>query len=220
MTVRTTIGMIALSATAAFGCNNLVGPAGPAPVDPPTQAVVAISVFGTQPDPDGHEVVLRAEDGEEIATRQVATDGGAVRFEELAPGSYAVAVEGITDDCLVEGDTRRLFTVREGRIARIEFEVSCPGPEVIAEYRRTSPEDLSERYFLNEDSAFMLDNGPGEWTGTHSLVESGTEIVFDFDGFSSRDGPDAIGTLEGDCMTVEYSLEMALSDFQGGEFCR
>lgn len=218
MTVRTTIGMVALGATlASLGCD---GPTTAAPVDPPTEAAVTISVFGTRPDADGYNIVLRTEDGEEIASREVEAGGGTARFKELAPRSYAVAVEAVADNCSVAGDNPRSFTVRDGRISAIGFEVSCPGPEVIAEYRRTTPEHLADRYFLNEDDTFLLDGGLRKSTGTYSLAESETEIVFDFHGFFSRDGRDAIGTFEGDCMTVEYGPRLALSGFQRGEFCR
>lgn len=218
MTVRTTIGMIALSATvASLGCD---GPTTAASVDAPTEAAVTISVFGSRPDADGYDIVLRTEDGQEIASREVEPGGGTARFQDLAPGSYAVAVEALADNCSVAGDNPRPFTVREGSISAIEFEVSCPGPEVIAEYRRTSPEHLADRYFLNENDTFLLDSGLHKSMGTYSLAESETEIVFDFHGYFSRDGRDAIGTLDGGCMTVEYGPGLALSDFQGGEFCR
>lgn len=223
MTIRRlSIGMIALGTIAALGCDDPVRPADPAPVDTPTRAVVTISVFGTQPDPDGYDLVLRTEAGDESASREVQeveTDGGTARFEELVPGYYLVAVEAVAGNCWVEGGNPRPFLVQQGETSRIEFEVICPGPNVSKVFRRTNLEEPAQRYFLSEDSTFLLDHGSGEWTGAYSLAESETEIVFDFDGISSREGPDAIGTLEGHCMTVEYSVEMVLTDFENGEFC-
>lgn len=220
MTVRSTIGMFALSAIAALGCNDLVRPTGPAPVDPPTQAVVTISVFGTRPDPDGYDVVLRTEDGDEIASRRVGTRGGTPLFPDLARGTYSVGVAFGADNCSVEGDNPRSFTVRERTTSRIDFVLSCRGPDVAGVYWHASPERSTERYVLDEDGTFLLDHESDAYSGTYALPDTDSEIVFDFDAFSAAGDWRATGTLEGTCMTVEYDLVMSLSDFVDGGYCR
>lgn len=224
---RSSIGTLALAALAALGCDDDAA----APVDPmpapeppvaeptPAGAVVPVAVFGTRPDPDGYVVVLRAEDGDEVATREVEPEGGRARFGDLAPGLYAVSVESVAEGCTVEGENPRPFEARRGEISRLEYDVSCPGPDVIEVYRRTTSEHPADRYFLDEDGTFVLDVGPAEYSGTYILVEPDARLFFDFDASASAGGWSAEGFLSGDCMRVEYNIVMILSDFANGEFC-
>lgn len=229
---RSSIGTLALAALAAFGCDEDVvvpvdpmPPTEPPPSEPPTadptaaEAVVPVAVFGTRPDPDGYVVVLRAEDGDEVAAREVEPEGGTARFGDLAPGLYAVSVESVAEGCTVEGENPRPFEARRGEISRLEYDVSCPGPDVIEVYRRTTSEHPADRYFLDEGGTFLLDTGPGDYGGTYIVVEPEARIFFDFDASASAGRWSAEGLLSGDCMRVEYNAVMILSDFANGKFC-
>lgn len=224
MTVRTTIGMIALGMIVALGCDDDVA----GPLDrghgafglASGEAVVPVAVFGTRPDPEGYDVVLRAGDGDEIASRRVGTRGGTPLFADLAPGTYSVGVAFAADNCSVEGDNPRTFTARERATSRIDFVVSCRGPDVAGVYRHASPGRSSERYVLEKDGTFHLDHEFVAYSGTYALPDTDSDIVFEFDAFSAAGDWRATGTLEGSCMTVEFNLVMSLSDFVDGEFCR
>lgn len=57
-----------------------------------------------------------------------------------------------------------------------------------------------------------------ERLGTHSL--KGTEIDFAFEDSNTAGEWRASGTIDGDCLTVEYNPVMFFAGFEDGEYCR
>ena|SRR5688572_15312967 len=90
-------------------------------------------------------------------------------------------------------------------------------------YRRVSPQfpDVEQRYVLDSSGNFRLqyvDDGDGlfEYLGNYS--RQGSWYVFDFDANAGRWAANA--SFRGNCVVVEYNLDMELSDFVSGEYCR
>jgi len=97
---------------------------------------------------------------------------------------------------------------------------------------RVSPHDesttthhgrLGERFVIGDDGRFALQfnsakSGFFEYPGSHSLVERTFEFAFDA---RNTAGPwVATGTLEENCISVEYDIIMWLADFRDGKYCR
>lgn len=80
---------------------------------------------------------------------------------------------------------------------------------------------LEERYVVAADGTFRLQYesalyGFFEYLGTYARAESWYGFEFD-----SNDGsPEALASFRGDCVIVEYDLNMQMSDFESGEYCR
>ena len=207
---------VALGAALVAGCGDDVS----APTPPVTSdIVVPVSVFGTEPDPGGYLVTLTADGAGDLGSEAVAPEGGATAFRRLDAGTDLVGVESASGTCDVEGDNPRTVVAEEGGLARVDVAVSCVGPGVSATYERTDPGPYG-RFFLQRDGRFLLDHGlvhptgPSEFGGTHATAGSEISFVFDDDPAWS-----ATGTLDGDCMTVAFSLEMVLTGFEPGEYC-
>ena len=79
--------------------------------------------------------------------------------------------------------------------------------------------DHLSQYELREDRSFdlhYLTGMAGSYSGTYSLA--GSELTFNFAGWSSAGPWQATGTLDGDTLTVEYNIIMWLSDFRPGTY--
>jgi hypothetical protein len=79
---------------------------------------------------------------------------------------------------------------------------------------------VASRYVLFEDGTFALQYASAnypffEYRGTYKEV--GTVITFEWEACCAWY---ATGTLEGDSMTVEYSIHMVMSDFVNGKYLR
>ena len=79
---------------------------------------------------------------------------------------------------------------------------------------------LASRYLLFEDGTFALQYASAnypffEYLGTYK--EAGAVITFEWKGCC---GWSATGSLEGDALKVEYSLNMVMSDFINGVYLR
>ena len=79
---------------------------------------------------------------------------------------------------------------------------------------------LASRYLLFDDSTFALQYASAnypffEYRGTYR--EAGRDITFEWEGCC---GWGATGSLEADSLTVEYSINMQMSDFLNGVYVR
>lgn len=161
--------------------------------------------------------------------------GGTYRFPNLPQGTHLVRLEALVGACAVEGANPRPFSIVGGETARIEFKL-CPGiplRSAAGVYDRTSYYEptvsfhgtLSERYVIDEDGSFRLQFNSGrygsfEYPGTYSTYLSASDTVLLLE-FSPNPGRwDATAILRGGCLVVEYNLDMWLSDFEHGEYCR
>lgn len=82
---------------------------------------------------------------------------------------------------------------------------------------------MDSRYVLHADGTFVMQFVSTRWgcvgyTGRYT--RAGSEITFDWDGWSIAGPWGATGTLDGDALTVRYNLIMALSDFVDGVYTR
>lgn len=207
---------LALGAAIALGCDGDVSRSA-APSGPDGVAIaVSVVVFGAETDPDGYEVVVVDADLDVVATRAVDAEGGTAVFPSLEAGSYAVNVVSVDDPCVAEGEPPRTLDADVGIWRRVRVVLSCLGPDVSALYERTGAYRL-DRFILHDDGTFVLDAGRDEESGTYSLAEGAYH--FDFAIPIGAGETTATGTLVGECMEVEYSPALALSDYRGGEYC-
>lgn len=82
---------------------------------------------------------------------------------------------------------------------------------------------LSSRYVLQDDGRFRLQylsarHGFFEYLGSYTLETR--SVVLAFDASNTAGQWIATGTLQGECMTVEYNTVMMLADFLDGKHCR
>ena len=161
--------------------------------------------------------------------------GGTYVFPFLPQGTHLVRLEAFVGACAVEGSNPRPFSIVGGETARIEFKLCAGIPlrSAAGIYDRTSYYEptvsfhgtLSERYVIDEDGSFGLQFNSGrygsfEYPGTYSTYLSASDTVLHLE-FSSNPGQwDATAILRGGCLVVEYNLDMWLSDFEHGEYCR
>lgn len=76
---------------------------------------------------------------------------------------------------------------------------------------------LDSRYVLYGDSTFALQyTRIGEYTGRYSRTDSLVSLVFN----ANAGRWYATALLRDDCLVVRYNIDMALSDFEDGDYCR
>lgn len=152
--------------------------------------------------------------------------GSTLRIPNLPRGAYSARLETPDRDCPLEGANPRQFSILAGGESAVEFVVSCPSIDFHAAmgvYQR--PSDPSERYVIGEDDAFSLQFDRGsygvlQYTGTYIayMGSSGPALLLQF---APDDGRwEAVAIIRGDCLVVEYNLNMMFSDFADGEYCR
>lgn len=132
MTVRTTIGMIALSGLVVLACGGEVaGPTDePGEETPPAAELeVTVSVSGDDPDLNGYAVTLNGSESQPIGG---VRDPIAVTFEGLAAGAHELELADATSNCSVAGENPRTVTLTEGQSSSTSFEVICTGVEKVA----------------------------------------------------------------------------------------
>lgn len=112
------------SALAISGCGGNDGDRGP--TDPPSSQEpttgsirVAVTSTGTDVDANGYEVQV---DGN---AKAAIGSNGTVTLSDLDPGTYAVALEGLAENCSHSTASPMAVTVTAGAPADANFEVSC-----------------------------------------------------------------------------------------------
>jgi hypothetical protein len=107
--------------------------------DLPESGAIAVAVATTGPEPDrnGYRVVV---DGS--TSRTVGVEDS-TSFEQLTPGSHAVELTDVADNCSVSGGAPRSITVVAGAIERVRFEIACAatGALRVVTHSRGSPAD-------------------------------------------------------------------------------
>ena len=94
------------------------GPAGPS--DSSTGSIeVAVTTSGEAVDPDGYTVSV---DGS--AGRAIAVEGN-LTVEDVSVGVHSVALQGLAQNCAVQGGNPRSVTVSENATATVAFSVTC-----------------------------------------------------------------------------------------------
>jgi hypothetical protein len=83
------------------------------------QIEVTISTNGSDPDSDGFSVTV---DG---GTARLVAPGGSVVLDGLSEGSHSVLLNGLAENCRVEGTNPRDVVVGPDGQAHVSFDVSC-----------------------------------------------------------------------------------------------
>jgi hypothetical protein len=93
---------------------------------------VTVATTGTDVDPDGYTVNAYSESASLSAVLTVAPNAG-VTFPPLRPATdYHVTLGGIAANCRVSGVTTQMVAVTAGSTTRVEFDVSCEPPALLA----------------------------------------------------------------------------------------
>lgn len=150
----------------------------------------------------------------------------------IPPGTHSLRVEPVADDCAAGEAGGNPFTIVAGQVTTIELAASCPPVHgsLAGSYEREIPVGetpwyLSERFVLQADGFFRLEYAD-QWGDIYELSgaffqESGSAGTVLRLLFSSNPGSwTATATLEAGCLDVDYSLDMELSDFASGRYCR
>jgi hypothetical protein len=83
---------------------------------------VTVATSGNSPDPDGYSVSVDGGTGQPIDVN------GSRTVTNLAPGSHAVDLSGVVENCTVGGDNPRTVAVIAGQNAPVTFTVACTTP--------------------------------------------------------------------------------------------
>lgn len=212
----------AVGAVMALGCSDDAM----APVDPGPPAsgdlTVNVTVTGAQQDPDGFWVDLSSSERGHVDSRAVAGQGGEVSFADLTPGPYVLNLVDLATNCGGGIQHPIPVLIRSSATTSVTIPITCSRNDATAVYMRQDGgvESLS----LYPDSTFSLAKLEGEigdfvsvTEGTYHYV-SASEIFFSF--VANAPEWSATGTLHDDCMSVRYSLQMAIDGFADGEFCK
>lgn len=215
------------------------GPGGPAPPESPAQDEPAHPTGGLEVTVTGHDlvalrgyrVVIQVEG--EIEPRTRFAVGPTVRILGLPQGAHSVRLEPLATHCAPVDAGDRAFSIVAGETSPMEFTVTCApvfgwlagSYERRVEIGRT-PGFLSERYVLQADGTFRLRYETSathsfEYPGVYYQSEDGsgnTSLVLLF--FGNPGQWSAVATHRGGCLEVEYNLDMWLSDFEPGDYCR
>jgi hypothetical protein len=117
------------------------GPADPAP--PAATLDVRIVVDGAQPDPDGYAIILSIEGEGDRPAQPAGPAGGTIRFLQLPPGTHAVRLESLAENCRVtNGSNPRPVTLSAGLTRTLEFALYCRGPGTLLVRTVTHGRDL------------------------------------------------------------------------------
>lgn len=149
-------------------------PPSDAPEETGTLEVTA-TISGSGTDADGFTVTL---DG--ATTEPLAADG-TVTFDELDPGTYTVALDGLDLGCLLDGDTPQSAEVTAGETATVTFDITCEqytGTGTIV-FVRTMDDGTTEIYAMDADGSNprrltnnnLIDQAP-------ALPPDGTKVAF------------------------------------------
>jgi Bacterial Ig-like domain (group 1)/Bacterial Ig-like domain (group 3) len=107
---------VALSLSGCGGSGSDVGP------DETGGVTASVSTSGTNPDPDGYTLTI---DG---ASSGALNGSGPVTVNGLAPGNHAVGLDGVADNCTVQGENPQQVTITSGGTASAAFTVVCAAP--------------------------------------------------------------------------------------------
>lgn len=154
----------------------------------------------------------------------------------LPQGTHSARLESIAGDCVAETPGEQPFSILEGDTSRIAFQVSCAAVFKFAAgvYERVSYSaptvafhgTLTERVVIDGDGSFRLQFDSGKWgsfayPGGLYLETAGPPdplLVLVFSANSRK--WTATATLRDNCLAVRYNMDMWLSDFEHGEYCR
>jgi hypothetical protein len=155
---------------AACGGDDLSQPA------PSGTLIVATSTSGLEIDPDGYQIYL--DDG--VAGPIAAT--ARVILEDLAPGPHRVRLEGVADNCRLNGEGSRATSLEAADSAEVRFTLVCAAATADVRVTTSTPGPFpdADGYSLSLDGGDDLAVGstgslnfPAIARGAHSLAVSG-----------------------------------------------
>jgi hypothetical protein len=83
------------------------------------EIAVAVATTGPEPDRNGYRVLVDGSNSRSVGVEDSTS------FEQLTPGSHAVELTDVADNCSVSGGAPRSVTVVAGAIERVRFEIAC-----------------------------------------------------------------------------------------------
>ena len=117
---RAPLGILALSFILAASCSS--GPSEPATLR------LGVSTTGGSPDPDGYAYALDGGQAVPLASNDLVIIAG------LNPGVHEVMLEGVADNCTVQGGSSRSVALPQGDTTEVLLQVDCGdfSPTIIA----------------------------------------------------------------------------------------
>ena len=145
---------------------------------------VTTTTSGSPTDPDGYELTL--DGGAGVAIGAAAS----LALPDLAPGTHAVGLTGISANCRLDGDNPRAVEVASGTVAPVAFAVACtPLPPATGSLALTTvttgPNPDPDGYTVT------LDGGSPQALGTAATAT--------FDGLEPRAHSVQLGGLAANC---------------------
>jgi Bacterial Ig-like domain (group 3)/Bacterial Ig-like domain (group 1) len=161
---------VALSLSGCGGGGSDVGP------DETGGVTASVSTSGTNPDPDGYTLTI---DG---ASSGTLNGSGPVTVNGLAPGNHAVGLDGVADNCTVQGENPQLVTITSGGTASVAFTVVCaappPGTGAVLVTTTTTGSDVdADGYIALLDGAQPGVAVPASGSATFSDVTAGSHTI-------------------------------------------
>ncbi len=160
------------------------------------QLIVEVSTSGDSLD-TGYDFTLAGVARENDSTvviadeRRLNSPSGSVRFNNLLPGDYHVAIEDVEPNCAVDGELEREFTTRALGSDTVRYEVACQG---------AVEDSLANPYILVHE--WRPTQAP---TGETVAVELSLDLTANADRYVAM----AEGSFQFDPDVVEYSSDEA-----------
>jgi hypothetical protein len=143
------------------------GPTAPAE---PGSIRVTITTTGGDPDVDGYELVLDGNQRYPVSEWTTST-----LLRDISPGTHAITLDGVAENCTLQGAPERAVTVVSGSTVEIGFAVDCETTGVRITVRTSGPEvpGLFSVQFSSGLSNYVLSNG----TTVLSRLSPGTYTI-------------------------------------------
>ena len=221
---------------AVVACTARDGPTASDPVELPTSTggfLFKTRTTGTESDPDGYRIVMSSTTGAGSYGFAIGTnDSLVISHQSLAPFTrFLIQLRGVAPNCWPGPLTGTQVAIIWNAVTPMEFSLDCTGPGHIFEYDRVTPHhansiawhngSLIERYAFSTDGSFRLQYtsaryGAFEYSGSYGFTSPSVMWL----NFDTDAEPEAVGTVNGDELSVEYDIYMVQADFEPGLFVR
>src|SRR6185437_11220219 len=116
------------------------------------------------------------------ASSSAINGSGPVTVNGLAPGNHAVGLDGVADNCTVQGENPQLVTITSGGTASVAFTVVCaappPGTGAVLVTTTTTGSDVdADGYVALLDGAQPGVAVPASGSATFSDVTAGSHTI-------------------------------------------
>jgi hypothetical protein len=167
---------------------------------------VTTSTSGVDPDPDGYSLSVDGDQGRPMELTDT------VQVADLTAGDHAVALNGISANCVVQGADPRTAHVVSGSTVETDFQIVCDAVRatVIVTTTTTGEAPDSDGYEVTIDEAPARPAAANDTVTITGLADGAHQVALGGIAANCRlqeDNPQAVTLAEGDTVTVPFTLD-------------